>query len=367
MVEFAMAYGAGDRPDGLVSACAAQLTEHGGRYDLAFVYTTDSLADDLDGIIAGLKQRTEIDDWFGTVGVGVCVTGQACFSGPAIAVLACNLDGAGYRKITTPSSLGRFEQGSTQEFMAGLGVVHGDPRNPEVAAIVEQLADDNGLYLVGGLSAGEHALPQVAGAINEGGVTGVQLGAGLNVTVGLTQGCNPIGPAHTVTRGEHNILAQLDDSSAFEMLCEDLGVADGVDPRPWLGNVHAAVLVAGSDTGDYLVRNLIGLDPSNGLVAIAEEVEAGDRIMFVRRDAESAAKDVARMLEEMKSRSSAPPKGALYYSCVARGPNLFDEDSFELRAIQDVFGDIPLVGFFGNGEISNNRIYGYTGVLTLFS
>ena len=128
-----------------------------------------------------------------------------------------------------------------------------------------------------------------------------------------------------------------------------------------------AVLVAGTDTGDYLVRNLIGLDPSNGLVAIAEEVEAGDRIMFVRRDAESAAKDVARMLEELKSRLSSPPKGALYYSCVARGPNLFDEDSFELRAIQDAFGDIPLVGFFGNGEISNNRIYGYTGVLTLFS
>ena len=239
MAEFAVAFSVDDSTDGLVSACAEQLTEHGGRYDLAFVYTTDCLADDLDGIIASLKQMTEIDDWFGTVGFGVCATGQACFSGPAVAVLACNLDGAGYRKIRVPSSLGSLEQGQTPEFMAGLGIVHGDPRNPEVAAIVEQLADDNGLYLVGGLSAGEHALPQVAGAINEGGVSGVQLGAGLNVAVGLTQGCYPIGPAHTVTRGEHNILAQLDDGSAYEMLCEDLGVADGVDPRPWLGNVHA--------------------------------------------------------------------------------------------------------------------------------
>ena len=26
----------------------------------------------------------------------------------------------------------------------------------------------------------------------------------------------------------------------------------------------------------------------------------------------------------------------------------------------------PLAGFFGNGEISHNRLYGYTGVLTLF-
>jgi len=346
---------------------AGQLAEQGGRYDLGFVYTTDGLADDLAGIITGLQQTTGITDWFGTVGIGVCATGRACFASPAIAVLACNLDGAGYRKLQNLSSLGSSEQGRTPEFMAGLGIVHGDPRNPEVAAIIERLANDNGLYLVGGLSAGERALPQVAGEVDEGGVTGVQLGTGVNVVVGLTQGCYPIGPAHTVIRGERNILAQLDGGSAYEMLCEDLGVADGVDPRPWLGNVHAAVLVAGSDTGDYLVRNLIGLDPSNGLVAIAEEVDAGDRIMFVRRDAESAAKDVARMLEEMKSRSSASPKGALYYSCVARGPNLFDDDSFELRAIQDAFGVIPLVGFFGNGEISNNRIYGYTGVLTLFS
>jgi small ligand-binding sensory domain FIST len=26
---------------------------------------------------------------------------------------------------------------------------------------------------------------------------------------------------------------------------------------------------------------------------------------------------------------------------------------------------VPLAGFFANGEISHNRLYGYTGVLTL--
>ena len=30
-------------------------------------------------------------------------------------------------------------------------------------------------------------------------------------------------------------------------------------------------------------------------------------------------------------------------------------------------GDVPLAGFYANGEISHNRLYGYTGVLTLFS
>jgi small ligand-binding sensory domain FIST len=53
-------------------------------------------------------------------------------------------------------------------------------------------------------------------------------------------------------------------------------------------------------------------------------------------------------------------------SCLARGPNLFGDDSEELKTIREALGDVPLVGFFANGEISNNRLYGYTGVLTLF-
>jgi small ligand-binding sensory domain FIST len=35
--------------------------------------------------------------------------------------------------------------------------------------------------------------------------------------------------------------------------------------------------------------------------------------------------------------------------------------------IRDRFGDIPLIGFFANGEISRDRLYGHTGVLTLFT
>ena len=62
-----------------------------------------------------------------------------------------------------------------------------------------------------------------------------------------------------------------------------------------------------------------------------------------------------------------PPKGGAYYSCLGRGAHMFGENSEELKTICQELGDIPLVGFFANGEISNNRLYGFTGVLTLFS
>jgi small ligand-binding sensory domain FIST len=206
----------------------------------------------------------------------------------------------------------------------------------------------------------------VAGRVVEGGVSGVLLGGALDVAVGLSQGCSPIGPTHRVTRGEGHILAALDDRPALEVLCQDLGVADEADPRPWLSNIHAALPVAGSDMGDYLVRNLIGIEPSQGLVVIGDEIGAGDRLLFVRRDAESASKDLQRMLDDLNARIKSPPKAGLYFSCMARGPNLFSDEGHELKAIRETFGDIPIAGFFGNGEISHDRLYGYTGVLTLF-
>ena len=71
------------------------------------------------------------------------------------------------------------------------------------------------------------------------------------------------------------------------------------------------------------------------------------------------------MLRELKARAPQP-KGGVYYTCVGRGPNLFGAESGELRIIQEELGDLPLTGFYCNGEISHNRLYGYTGVLTLF-
>ncbi len=34
--------------------------------------------------------------------------------------------------------------------------------------------------------------------------------------------------------------------------------------------------------------------------------------------------------------------------------------------LRDQIGEMSLVGFFCNGEILHNRVYGYTGVLLLF-
>jgi small ligand-binding sensory domain FIST len=116
-----------------------------------------------------------------------------------------------------------------------------------------------------------------------------------------------------------------------------------------------------------MVRNLIGIDPDHKLLAIGDIVNPGMSIMFTRREVKTAYEDLVKMLEKIKgSLKGKVPKGGVYYSCMGRGESLFGKDSAELKTIQKSLGDFPLVGFFANGEIYYQRLYGYTGILTLF-
>src|SRR3546814_693255 len=187
------------------------------------------------------------------------------------------------------------------------------------------------------------------------------------VVSGLTQGCTPIGAPHVITEAEgaRGLVKTIDDRPAVAVLREDIGELLARDLRRIGGYIFAGLPIAGSDTGDYLVRNLVGLDLERGWLQIGAQVAAGDRLLFCRRDHQTARADLKRMLEDLRARAGGAPRGALYFSCVARGRHLFGPQSEELRLIRETFGDMPLTGFFANGEICNNRLYGYTGVLTL--
>ena len=80
-----------------------------------------------------------------------------------------------------------------------------------------------------------------------------------------------------------------------------------------------------------------------------------------------AEADLRNCLENLKSRFGQKPRAALYYICVGRVPCMFDKQGGQLSIVEDVFKDVPLIGFFGNGEISYNRLCGYTGVLALIA
>src|SRR3546814_1621083 len=155
-----------------------------------------------------------------------------------------------------------------------------------------------------------------------------------------------------------------DGRAAVDVLREDVGGRLARELRRSGGYSCAGLPIPGSDTGDYLVRNLIGLDLEHGWLQIGAELRPGDRLLFCRRDHQTARADLKRMLEDLRERAGGAPRGALYFSCVARGRHLFGRQSEELRLIRETFGAMTLTGFFANGEICNTRLYGNTGMRT---
>ena len=123
----------------------------------------------------------------------------------------------------------------------------------------------------------------------------------------------------------------------------------------------------GSDRADYVVRPLLAIDARRGIIGLGAELRRGDPLLFVKRDGSAAQADLRRMLDDLRRRFDGRRiRGALYHTCVARGANMFGPDSAELKMIEAALGPVPLAGFFTNGEIYHDRLYGFTGVLTLF-
>ncbi len=255
-----------------------------------------------------------------------------------------------------------------QRSRSHLAVLHGDPANNSLPELLVKLGNElPGGYLVGGLSSSHGAHPQVADELLEGGLSGVVFNDRVTVATSLTQGCSPIADKHTITDCDANIIDSIDNRPALDVFNEDIGEILARDLNRAAGYIFAAFPVAGSDTGDYLVRNLIGIDTRGKRIAVGEFLHPGQKIQFCRRDSESARDDMQRMLDNLKRRVPATPRAGLYFSCLGRGQDLFGQEAAELKMISATLGDFPLLGFFANGEICNDRLYGYTGVLTLFT
>ena len=349
------------------NSCLAQLGQ--GPASLGFLYVTDLLADHLGDILALFKSKTGVPHWVGTVGIGVCATGREYLDEVAVAAMVGDFEPDTFRVFSGVASNNDVENVALKcgEAAPNFAIVHADPQNPHIGDLVTRLAGkvESG-FLVGGLTSSRRRNLQVADGVVEGGISGVSFADNVIVATRLTQGCSPLGPKRTITACQNNVIITLDGRAALDVFKEDIGEALARDLNRIGGHVFAGLPIPGSDTGDYLVRNLVGIDPANRLIAIGELVQPGQSVMFCRRDSKTANEDLARMLESIRKGMYSRPRGGVYYSCIGRGASLFGPNSEELTLIREGLGDFPMVGFFCNGEISHNRLYGYTGVLTLF-
>ncbi|MDT3707578.1 MAG: FIST C-terminal domain-containing protein [Thiobacillus sp.] len=346
-------------------ACMNQLGAIPVSATLGFLYVSDALAGELGAILAFFRSATAMPHWTGSVGVGVCATGREYLQEPAMVVMLAEFDPADFSMLPllqTPQDIDAHPLAD-----AYFAMVHGDPANNRIQELIEGLsARLSSGFVVGGLSSSEGVCAQISDGVVSGGLSGVLFSDRVPLATRLTQGVSPLGPRHRVTAANKNVIGSLDNRPALDVMKEEIGEVLARDLRRAAGYIYVGLPVSGSDTGDYVVRNILGVDPQNHLVAISEYIQPGDELLFCRRDQQAAEDDLLRMLAAIRAQLNGPIRGGVYYSCLGRGQHMFGTPNRELGLIRDTLGDFPLVGFFANGEISHNRLYGYTGVLTLF-
>jgi small ligand-binding sensory domain FIST len=371
MKQFLLARCAGRSGNELLDNCLKQLGSIPPEATFGFLYISDYLVEEAEHILSQLKKLTDIPHWVGTVGMGIIATNAEYYDQPAMAIMLADFNEADFYMLPNfikDASIADTELTSwcsSNDFNVGL--VHADPDNPAAQILLEQLDHSvPAAFLVGGITSSRGRNIQFSSQAIHGGLSGVLFSQAIPIMSNLTQGCTPISKRHHITHCEKNIIHSLDHKQALDVLNEDAGEMVAQDWENASGYIFAGMVNKNSDMDDYSVRQILGIDAEEKLIAVNEYLKNDDEIIFCRRDGNSAVEDLERMLKELKSRLNSPIKGGVYVSCLGRGREQFGDHSEEIKFIHSMLGEFPLVGFFANGEIHKSRLYGFTGVLTLF-
>ena len=388
---------------------------------LALLYITDHYASEAEAILEHLSaELPEVTDWAGTVGVGIASNNVEYFDEPALAVMLCDLSPDQYRVFSGVAPLAASGRAAGVDgFEAHTALVHADGHTPDLAELITEMADrTTSGYLFGGLvgsrsdsvqfafsSAGNLQGHGASSGVFHGGLSGVAFGPGVDLISRVTQGAQPVDRERTVTAADGNLVLSLDHEPALDVLLRELGISleqpETAMPRLRATLVGLTPPIAeagvrspqrrGQFGPEVTVRHIIGLDPGRRGVAIADVAPVGSRLAFCERNVQAARADLIRVCAEVREElepeelslplataletpeADAAPQparriaGAVYVSCAGRGGPHFGSPSAELQIVRRALGDVPLVGFFAGGEIAHHRLYGYTGVLTVFT
>ncbi len=226
----------------------------------------------------------------------------------------------------------------------------------------------------GGAQPGENAL-FLGPDVHRFGLVGVALSGNLELDAIVAQGCRPIGQPMFVTRCRNELLLELDGRSPLALLEELYGGLTRRDQELFRSSLFVGVVMRSDQVeyrrGDFLIRNLVGMDEESGAIAVAADLHEAQVVQFHLRDGETSAEDLEACLRRYTDcERSSTPEGALLVSCLGRGEHLYGEPDHDSRAFSRHLGPLPLGGFFCNGEIGpvQNRTYlhGYTSSFGIF-
>ncbi|MFM7428224.1 MAG: FIST N-terminal domain-containing protein [Elainella sp.] len=371
-----------------------------GSPDLALVFISSAFASEFSRLVPLLQERIALPALIGCSGGGVVgvdaagqvqeVEGKAALSLtlahlPGVDVRPFHLSALDLPDLDSPPDAWTELLGVSAQSRPQF-VLLASPTSPGISELLQGLdfAYPESVK-VGGL-AGVNALSGGSGLFcnqefYQDGIVGVALSGNIVLDTIVAQGCRPIGQSYRVAAAERNILTKLEaqlESDAAPELHTPLEVLQSLfqelsEPDRALAQQALFVGVAQSafkqqlDQGDFLIRNLLGVDPKTGAIAVGDRIRPGQRIQFHLRDAAASATDLTSLLQRYQTTpGQGSSVGALLFSCLGRGEGLYEQPNFDSELFRQYLGPVPLSGFFCNGEIgpvgNTTFLHGYTSV-----
>ncbi len=375
--------------------------------DLGILFISASFASDYPRLLPLLRDRLPLPVLIGCGGAGIVgssATGRAeeIEDGPALSLSVASLPGATVQPFHISAEDLPDLDSPPDAWQQLAGIAPADPSgfillvDPFSARINDLIDGLDFAYpqvtKVGGLaSSGVPGVPSSLFFARAGedcvyreGTVGLALGGNAVLESIVAQGCRPIGQPYVVAQGERNIVLELAEPQL-------VGGGGETKPQPPLQVLrdllqalppadrelaqHSLFVGVARDEfqlqlaqGDFLIRNLIGVDPKIGAIAIGDRVRPGQRLQFHLRDRQTSAADLETLLGNYQQQhaEAAQPQGALMFACLGRGRGLYDQADFDSQLFQRYLGELPLGGFFCNGEIGpvgrQTFLHGYTSV-----
>ncbi len=368
-------------------ACNSIQSELGGPADLAFAFVSAAHRDDMAAI------GSQVCEQLGTTALLACTAESLACNGKeyeepgGVALWAGRFPGAQITPMhlsfaSTPEGgvfLGWPDQ-LPDAWPAGAALLLlADPFSFPADVLLAQLNESQrgvpviGGMASGGMSPGENRLLLGANEIESGAVAVLVHGA-VNATSVVSQGCRPIGQPFVVTKAERNIIVELGGRPALAQLQELFEKLSPEEQQLARGGLHVGQVIdeyrEEFERGDFLVRNVQGVDPQNGAIAIGDWVRAGRTVQFHVRDAATADEDLDALLSAAHQGPTGDCAGSLLFTCNGRGTRLFEQPHHDAAALARHWPDLPTAGFFAQGEIGpiggKNFVHGFTASIALF-
>ena len=325
----------------------------------------------------------------GCSAAGVVGGGREIENASAIALVGAILPGARVAGFRVAAGDEPDDQVDAGRWAARLPVSSGavptvlllpDPFTCEAERLVDVI--DRGLdgaTVIGGLAsgarqAGTNMVFDRDDAYGSGAV-GILIEGGHRLDTLVAQGCRPVGNPMFVTGCERHLITELDGRRPTEILHELFESLDERDQELLRYSLFLGVVMHPEGVryghGDFLIRNLAGIDATTGSLRVAATIETGHVVQFHLRDGETSTQDLRSHLDRLRDHHTSSITGGLMFSCLGRGLNLYGKPDHDSKLIRDALGDFSIGGFFCNGEIGpvqgRTFVHGYTSALALFS